>query len=84
MIKRHKIVEQTSNEFAPEDQVDSTYLDLGVLEEEKRAKLERENEKLRREQAIEDGSGAGDRFEIGDEETETTVRAKKKKEARDK
>lgn len=32
LIKRHKITEDTANEFAPEDSIDSTYLDPEVVE----------------------------------------------------
>lgn len=39
---------------------------------------------MRRDQIIEDAAGAGDRFEVGDEEAEMSVRANKKKDERDK
>lgn len=39
---------------------------------------------MKREQAIEEGGPGGDRFQVGDEETEHSVRAQKKKDAREK
>ena len=38
LIKRHKLVELTSNEFLPEDQIDAAFYDIKVLDEEKRLK----------------------------------------------
>lgn len=83
LIKRHKLPELSSNEFAPEDLIDSTYYNPEILEAEKALKLHLSNERLRREQQIDEGAG-GDRFEVGDEETEVSVRQQKKIEERNK
>lgn len=38
LIKRKKLIEQTSNEFLPADSIDSTFYDLDILEKEKEMK----------------------------------------------
>lgn len=53
LIKRKKLVEQTSNEYNPADAIDSTYLDLDLIERDERIKQAKEEEKFRRELAME-------------------------------
>lgn len=67
LIKRKKLIETTSNEFAPVDAIDSTYLDLEVIEKEAKFKQAKEEEKFRKELAMEQQtSGAGDRLTLED------------------
>ena len=52
LIKRKKLSELTSNEFNPADSIDSTYLDLEIIEREEKLKERRDEEKFRKEMAM--------------------------------
>jgi len=45
LIKRKKLIEDSSNEFDPANAVDSTFYDLTIIEEEKKLKLDEAYEK---------------------------------------
>jgi hypothetical protein len=49
LIKRKKLVEITSNEFAAEDSIDSTYLDIKQIDKDNYLRKLKENEKLEKE-----------------------------------
>jgi len=85
MIKRKKLVENASNHFDPADSIDSTYLDVSLIDREESLKKAREEEKFRRDMQMEaEGSSAGERLELEDQETDISVRSAKKREERDK
>lgn len=85
LIKRKKLVETTSNEYSAKDQVDSTYIDLENLNREEVFKKLKEEERFRKDMAMEAASSsAGDRLQLEDQETDVSVRAAKKREERDK
>ena len=84
LIKRKKLVEMTSDHFNPADSIDSTYLDIDVIEREEIMKKKREEERFRKEMALESSSTSiGDRLQLEDQETDTSVRAAKKREERE-
>ncbi len=63
LIKRKKLVEASSDHYNPADSIDSTYHDLDVIEREQKMKAQRDEEKFRRDMAIdEQTSGSGDRL----------------------
>ena len=85
LIKRKKLTEATSDEYNPASSIDSTYLDLDLIEKEKGMKQRNEEEKFRREMEMDQQSAAtGERLQLEDQETDTSVRAAKKREERDK
>lgn len=85
LIKRKKLAEATSNEYNPADAIDSTYYDLSQIEREKQFRKQKEEDKFRSELAMEQStSTAGDRLQLEDQETDTSVRAAKKREEREK
>lgn len=85
MIKRKKLVENASNHFDPADSIDSTYLDVSLIDREESLKKAREEEKFRKDMQMEaQGSSAGERLELEDQETDISVRSAKKREERDK
>lgn len=85
LIKRKKLAEYTSSPFDPADSIDSTFLDIEALERSNQERKIREEEKLRREFAMEAStSSASDRLQLEDQETDVSVRAAKKREEREK
>lgn len=85
LIKRKKLVENSSNHYDPADQIDSTYLDLATIDREQALQKAREEEKFRREMQMEaQTSSAGERLQLEDTEADQSVRSAKKREERDK
>ena len=85
LIKRKKLAEVTSNEYRAVDSIDSTYHDLDQIDREQQFKKLKEEEKFRKDMAMEQqGTASSDRLQLEDTETETSVRAAKKREERDK
>ena len=85
LIKRKKLLENSSNHFDPQDSIDSTYLTQIDEREVKLQKHIEDLERFNREQLFGDGT-AGSRAdnEIMDEDEEKSVRTQKKKEEREK
>ncbi len=87
LIKRKKLLENTSDSFNAEDQTNFTWNDLNLVE---RAQTEREKaaiDKFNRSKML-DGAGGGEDYSskmslAQDEEAESDVRKTKKKEARE-
>ena len=85
LIKKKKLGEFTSNPYNPSDSIDSTFLDLDAIERGNQQRKLRDEEKLRRELAVEtSASSASDRLQLEDQETDVSVRAAKKREEREK
>lgn len=85
LIKRKKLVEATSNEFNPADSIDSTYLDIEMIQREELLRKQKDEEKLKRELSLETATAtASDRLQLEDQDTDTSVRAAKKREEREK
>lgn len=84
LIRRKKLVEATSDEFNPADSIDSTFLDLDLIDKEKRLKQMKDEEKFKKDMQIDAASTTGERLQLEDQETENTVRTAKKREERDK
>lgn len=85
LIKRKKLEEATSDRFNPADAIDSTYLDVEEVERERLAFQKRQEEKVKRNMSLDDASSsAGDRLQLEDQESDTSVRATKKREEREK
>lgn len=83
LIKRKKLVENTSDQYAPQDQSVSTFYDIDDLELQKRLKQESADEKLKKQMQMEEAA-SGDTFTVEDEEVEASIRANKKREEREK
>ena len=84
LIKKKKLAEFTSNPYNPSDSVDSTFLDLEAIERGNQQRKIRDEEKLRRELAVEtSATSASDRLQLEDQETDVSVRAAKKREERE-
>lgn len=86
LIRRKKLVEDTSDHFKPADQVDNTFFDIDMLDQEEAMRKRRADEKFQRDQMLGEtmGGGASDRLALEDTETDQSVRSQKKKEERDK
>jgi hypothetical protein len=85
MIKRKKLEENTSDHFNPADGIDSTFIDIDDIEREELMKKKRDEEKFRKEMAIEASTAnVSDRMQLEDQETDVSVRAAKKREEREK
>jgi hypothetical protein len=85
MIKRKKLEENTSDHFNPADAIDSTFIDIDDIEREELMKKKRDEEKFRKEMAIEASTAnVSDRMQLEDQETDVSVRAAKKREEREK
>lgn len=75
----------TSDPYAPSDSIDSTFLDINIIEREQQLKKQKQDDKLRHELALETSTtSASDRLQLEDQETDTSVRANKKREEREK
>lgn len=85
LIKKKKLSELTSNPYNPADSIDSTFLDIDAIERGNQQRKFRDEEKLRRELAVEtSATSASDRLQLEDQETDVSVRAAKKREEREK
>jgi hypothetical protein len=85
LIKKKKLAEFTSNPYNPADSIDSTFLDLDDIERSNQQRKIKDEEKLRRELALEtSATSASDRLQLEDQETDVSVRAAKKREEREK
>lgn len=85
LIKKKKLAELTSNPYNPADSIDSTFLDIDAIERGNQQRKFRDEEKLRRELAVEtSATSASDRLQLEDQETDVSVRAAKKREEREK
>jgi hypothetical protein len=63
LIKKKKLVEKTSDPYAPSDSIDSTFLDLNIIEREQFLKKQRADDKLRQDLALETSTtSASDRL----------------------
>jgi hypothetical protein len=85
LIKKKKLSELTSSPYNPADSIDSTFLDIDAIERGNQQRKFRDEEKLRRELAVEtSATSASDRLQLEDQETDVSVRAAKKREEREK
>ena len=84
LIKRKKLVENTSDEFDPKASIDSTYLDLDLIDKEEIRRKHDAAERFQKEMDIESTASTGERLQLEDQEAETSVRSAKKREEREK
>ncbi len=85
LIKRKKLVENSSNHYDPVDSIDNTYLDIDLIDQESAIKKKLEEEKFRKEMQMDtETSGGSDRLQLEDQDADISVRAAKKREERDK
>ena len=74
LIKRKKLVENTSDEFDPKASIDSTYLDLDLIDKEEIRRKHDAAERFQKEMDIESTASTGERLQLEDQEAETSVR----------
>jgi hypothetical protein len=67
LIKRKKLVENTSDQYNPLESFDSTYLDINMIDYDKIMKEEKEKQKFDRDLFL-DQTGGGDKGRLEDEE----------------